>query len=90
MSGIVSTIARRRKAALARAHTCGLAPRVSPAAMSARDTVGDIPNDYRKRHPIAIKEGDKTVEVFIGNNRGALTAGAARRRDWRSRNVWKQ
>ena len=33
-----------------------------------------IPNDYRKRHPIQIKEGDRTVELLIGNKRGALTA----------------
>lgn len=31
-----------------------------------------IPNDYRKRFPIQIKEGDRTVELFIGNGRGGL------------------
>jgi pilus assembly protein CpaD len=40
----------------------------------AKDTTASIPNDYRKRHPIAIKENDHTVEVFIGKSRGALTA----------------
>jgi pilus assembly protein CpaD len=30
--------------------------------------------DYRLRHPIAIKEGVSTVELFIGSNRGGLTA----------------
>jgi pilus assembly protein CpaD len=40
-----------------------------------KDTAGDIPNDYRKRHPITLKEGEKTVEVFIGRNRGGLTEG---------------
>jgi pilus assembly protein CpaD len=29
--------------------------------------------DYRLRHPIAIKEGTRTVELFIGTNRGGLT-----------------
>jgi pilus assembly protein CpaD len=38
------------------------APIVSPAA-----------SDYRLRHPIAIKEGARTVELFIGSNRGGLT-----------------
>src|SRR5713101_2781091 len=28
--------------------------------------------DYRLRHPIAIKEGPRTVELFIGSNRGGL------------------
>ncbi len=39
----------------------------------AKDTTGSIPDDYRKRHPIAIKEGDRTVEIFIGKSRGSLT-----------------
>jgi pilus assembly protein CpaD len=38
-----------------------------------RETVS-IPNDYRKRHPIQIKEGERTVEILIGDRRGALTA----------------
>ena len=29
-------------------------------------------SDYRLRHPIAIKEGPHTVELFIGTNRGGL------------------
>ena len=29
--------------------------------------------DYRLRHPIAIKEGPRTVQLFIGPNRGGLT-----------------
>lgn len=32
-----------------------------------------IPTDYRQRHPIAIREADRTVEVFVGNGRGGLT-----------------
>ena len=40
-----------------------------------KDTAGDIPNDYRKRHPITLKEGEKTVEIFVGTNRGGLTDG---------------
>jgi pilus assembly protein CpaD len=33
----------------------------------------DYPTDYRLRHPITLKEGERTVEVFIGHNRGGLT-----------------
>jgi pilus assembly protein CpaD len=40
-----------------------------------KDTAGDIPNDYRKRHPITLKEGEKTVEIFVGSRRGGLTDG---------------
>lgn len=36
-------------------------------------TTASIPNDYRKRHPIALKEGERTVEIFVGTNRGGLT-----------------
>lgn len=32
------------------------------------------PVDYRLRHPIGIKEGNRTVELFIGSSRGTLTA----------------
>jgi len=31
------------------------------------------PADYRERHPILLKEGERTVEVFVGRNRGGLT-----------------
>lgn len=30
------------------------------------------PSDYRDRHPITLKEGDRRVEVFLGRNRGGL------------------
>jgi pilus assembly protein CpaD len=33
----------------------------------------NYPSDYRKRHPISIREGERTVELFIGTNRGGLT-----------------
>jgi len=31
------------------------------------------PVDYRERHPITLKEGRHTIEVFLGRNRGGLT-----------------
>jgi pilus assembly protein CpaD len=33
----------------------------------------DPPDDYRLRHPITIKEASRTIELFIGTNRGELT-----------------
>jgi pilus assembly protein CpaD len=36
--------------------------------------VSDIPTDYRQRHPIAIKEGERTVDLLIGHARGGLSA----------------
>jgi pilus assembly protein CpaD len=34
--------------------------------------VGSVASDVRQRHPIAIKEGPRTVELFIGERRGTL------------------
>src|SRR5262249_53946802 len=46
------------------------------------------PTDYRQRHPIAIREGQRTVELFIGRSRGGLSPAqradvAAFGHDWR-------
>lgn len=30
------------------------------------------PRDYRQRHPISIREGDQTLELFVGTSRGSL------------------
>jgi pilus assembly protein CpaD len=41
---------------------------------TVKDTTGSIPTDYRARHPITIKETDRTVEIFVGSSRGGLNA----------------
>ena len=33
------------------------------------------PTDYRQRHPITLKEGVRTVEIFVGRNLSGLTPG---------------
>jgi pilus assembly protein CpaD len=35
--------------------------------------VPSVPTDYRMRHPIALKEADRSLDLFIGTNRGTLT-----------------
>jgi pilus assembly protein CpaD len=40
---------------------------------TAVTAVPAVPNDLRQRHPIAIREGVHTVELFIGSKRGELT-----------------
>ena len=35
--------------------------------------VPEEPTDYRMRHPIAIREADRTLQMFIGSNRSELT-----------------
>jgi pilus assembly protein CpaD len=32
------------------------------------------PTDYRERHPITLKEANRSVEIFLGRNRGGLHA----------------
>jgi pilus assembly protein CpaD len=41
---------------------------------TVKDTTASIPTDYRQRHPVTIKETDRTIEVFVGSNRGGLNA----------------
>jgi pilus assembly protein CpaD len=40
---------------------------------SAHENIDAVPSDYRQRHPITLQEGNRTVEVFVGTNRGGLT-----------------
>jgi len=74
MTGFSSCITDRRRfrsavmGALAAASTVLLS-----GCYTVKDTTASIPTDYRKRHPITIKETDNTVEVFIGSNRGGLS-----------------
>jgi pilus assembly protein CpaD len=41
---------------------------------STEEVVSSVPNDYRLRHPIAVREKAQTLTVFVGNRRGGLTA----------------
>jgi pilus assembly protein CpaD len=46
------------------------------ACQHKTETTGSVdtsPTDYRQRHPIAIKEGERTVDLFIGRSRGGLS-----------------
>jgi len=40
---------------------------------TAQDTTGSIPSSYAERHPIKIKEGKKTLVLFVGAGRGGLS-----------------
>ena len=42
-------------------------------------STGSVPNDYRQRHPIAVREKAQTLTVFIGDRPRRPDAGAARR-----------
>ncbi len=44
------------------------------ACNTTNEVTGSYPDDYRLRHPIVMKEGVRTVELFIGTRRGGLNA----------------
>jgi pilus assembly protein CpaD len=62
-----------------RAFRVALALAGVAVALGACKHTGEVvaesyPDDYRKRHPIAIEEANRSVVVFIGQARGGLSA----------------
>jgi pilus assembly protein CpaD len=41
---------------------------------TVRDVNVSVATDYRARHPITLKEGKRTLAVFVGSGRGGLSA----------------
>jgi len=73
-----SVLRRRGALALRLLATAGCAAMLagcmtSMAAITNTEVTGSAPEDYRQRHPIVVKEGPRTVELFIGGRSGALT-----------------
>ena len=74
MTELHTAIVRRRaQAALRLLAVGGLAAMLGGCYETRVAAQPDYPTDYRLRHPITLKEGDRTVEVFLGRNRGGLT-----------------
>ena len=66
--------ARAVVAAGMRMLVVGTAATILAGCYTASEALLDtIPNDYRQRHPIVLKEAPRSVELFIGNQRGNLT-----------------
>ncbi len=66
-------VAGRRRAhglRLALITTCAL---LLGGCYTPQEVIGSVASDVRQRHPIAIKEGPRTVNLFIGDKRGTLT-----------------
>jgi pilus assembly protein CpaD len=57
-----------------RVVTIALCAATLASCYTARSVEGDVPNDYHLRHPIALKDGNRSFEILIGSNRGGLTA----------------
>ena len=65
-------VGRRSRAALRLAAAASIAAMLA-GCHEQRLAQDNYPSDYRLRHPITLKEGGRTVEVFLGRNRGGLT-----------------
>src|SRR5664279_1687449 len=69
-----TAIVRRRAQAALRLLAAGaFAAVLGGCNQTSQYAQAEYPNDYRVRHPITLKEGERTVEVFVGRNRGGLT-----------------
>lgn len=64
---------RRSKRLMRLVALGGLAVMLGGCYQSKVVAQAPYPTDYRQRHPITLKEGNHTVEVFLGRNRGGLT-----------------
>jgi len=56
---------------LALIATCAVA--LAACTNTTREVTGSVGSDVRQRHPIVLKEGPQTVELFIGDKRGTLS-----------------
>jgi pilus assembly protein CpaD len=74
MSSTVTVVAGRRAnaARLALIMTWALALAGCYTAQAPQEITGSVASDLRQRHPIAIKEGPRTLDLFIGEKRGTL------------------
>jgi pilus assembly protein CpaD len=64
---------RRAKAVLRLLAAGAFSAMLGGCNQTSQFAQAEYPNDYRVRHPITLKEGERTVEVFVGRNRGGLT-----------------
>lgn len=65
---------RHRKAIAATALLALALGGCTHTSQPAGDITAGIPDDYRLRHPIALTEANRSVEVFVGSARGGLSA----------------
>lgn len=72
MSQTHPTTARSRLPALLRLVAIG-GIAATLAGCYSREARVPYPTDYRQRHPITLTNGNQTVEVFLGQNRGGLS-----------------
>ncbi|HEX5498615.1 MAG TPA: CpaD family pilus assembly protein, partial [Thermomicrobiales bacterium] len=67
-----AAIRRRRRTAQRFLAAGSLAAMLAGCYPQQQATIDTYPVDVRDRHPITIREGQQTVEVFVGQGRGGL------------------
>jgi pilus assembly protein CpaD len=73
MTQLQTAIVRRRAQAALRLLAVGGIAATLAGCLQSPAVQEDYPTDFRLRHPITMKEGERTVEVFVGRNRGGLS-----------------
>lgn len=76
MQTVCTTIAGRRRGAAALRTALFVGCSLLLCACNTDQQITGAPEvsaDYRLRHPITITEGDRTLQILIGSNRGSLT-----------------
>jgi len=63
----------RRSQAAMRAVAIGSLAVLLAGCYRSQETAQLYPNDYRLRHPITLRDGQQSVEVFLGTSRGGLS-----------------
>ena len=63
-----------RRAARMAGALVGLAVALGACTHTETEVTARVPEDYRKRHPIAIQEADQSLVIFVGHARGGLSA----------------
>jgi len=56
------------------ASLVGMAIALGACTHESQEITASIPDDYRARHPIVVQESSRAVEIFVGSERGGLSA----------------
>jgi pilus assembly protein CpaD len=72
MTAIFTATAERRGRAALRLLAATCLAGLLAGCYQSKSAQLEYPTDYRERHPITLKEGNRRVEIFLGRNRGGL------------------
>lgn len=72
MTAIYTAMVGRRGRTVLRLLTVGALAGLLAGCFQSKSAQLEYPTDYRERHAITLKEGDRRVEIFLSRNRGGL------------------